>query len=178
MLLRHADQAMYRAKEAGRNRYHFYDAEQDRQLQNRRLKLQRIKDALTKQEFVLHYQPKVDMVSREVIGVEALIRWQHPEDGLLLPGAFLPLIEGSDLEIAIGEWVIKAALTQVATWQRKGLNLPVSVNISAGHLLQPSFAQRLEQLLAEHPESDPGCLEMEILETSALSDIERAGAKP
>jgi hypothetical protein len=73
-------------------------------------------------------------------------------------GCLPALIEGSDLEIAIGEWVITAALTQVATWQQRGLNLPVSVNISAGHLLQPSFAQRLEQLLAEHPECDPGCL--------------------
>lgn len=81
ILLRHADQAMYRAKEAGRNGYHLYDGEQDRQLQDRRLQLQRIKDALTSQEFVLYYQPKVDMVSREVVGVEALIRWQHPEGG-------------------------------------------------------------------------------------------------
>jgi len=175
LLLRNADQAMYRAKEAGRNRYHLYDAEQDRQLQDRRLKLQDIEDALTSQEFVLYYQPKVDMVSREVIGVEALIRWQHPEDGLLLPGAFLPFIHGSNLEIAIGEWVITAALTQVAIWQQRGLKLPISVNISAGHLLAPSFTQRLGELLAEHPACDPGCLEMEIVETSALSDIVRAG---
>nr|WP_269752139.1 EAL domain-containing protein [Thiocapsa bogorovii] len=175
ILLRHADQAMYRAKEAGRNRYHLYDAKQDRQLQERRLKLQRIKEALAEQEFVLFYQPKVDMAAREVIGVEALIRWRHPEDGLLLPRAFLPLIDGSDLEIAVGEWVISAALTQAAIWQHRGLKLPISVNISAGHLLAPSFAQRLGELLAEHPECDPGCLEMEILETSALSDVERAG---
>ncbi|NEX19291.1 EAL domain-containing protein [Thiorhodococcus mannitoliphagus] len=175
ILLRHADQAMYRAKDAGRNRYHLYDAEQDRLIQDRRLKLECIKDALSGQEFELYYQPKVDMVSREVIGVEALIRWQHPEKGLLLPSAFLPIVEGSDLEIAIGEWVIATALSQVASWQRQGLKLPVSVNISAGHLLQPSFAKRLERLLAEHPECDPGCLEMEILETSALSDIVRAG---
>ena len=175
ILLRHADQAMYRAKEAGGNCYHFYDTEQDRLIQDRRLKLQHIKAALSGQEFVLYYQPKVNMVSREVIGVEALIRWKHPEDGLLLPGAFLPLTEGSGLEIAIGEWVIAAALTQMAGWQRLGLRLPVSVNIGAGHLLQPSFAQRLEALLTEHPECDPGCLELEVLETSALSDIAHAG---
>jgi diguanylate cyclase (GGDEF)-like protein/PAS domain S-box-containing protein len=174
-LLRHADQAMYRAKEAGGNCYHFYDSEQDRLIQDRRLKLHHLEQALGGQEFVLYYQPKVNMVSREVIGVEALIRWQHPDDGLLLPGAFLPLVEGSDLEIAIGEWVIAAALTQSAAWQRLGLKLPVSVNIAAGHLLQPSFAQRLEQLLAEQAECDPGCLELEILETPALGDIERAG---
>ncbi len=174
-LLRHADQAMYHAKEAGRNRYHFSDAEQDQRIHDRRLQLQGIRNALTNQEFVLFYQPKVNMVSRQVIGVEALIRWQHPDAGLLLPGAFLPMIEGSDLEIGIGEWVIAAALTQIATWQGQGLRLPVSVNISAGHLLQPSFAQRLEQLLAEHPERAPGVLELEILETSALSDVERAG---
>ena len=114
------------------------------------------------------------MVSREVIGVEALIRWQHPQQGLLLPGAFLPMIEGSHLEIAAGEWVISTALTQVASWQRIGLDLPISVNISAGHLLAPSFARRLKQLLIQHPECDPGCLEMEVLETSALSDIVQA----
>lgn len=174
ILLRHADQAMYRAKDAGRNRYHLYDTTQDRQIQNRRLKLQQLEEALTNQEFVLHYQPKVDMVSREVIGVEALIRWQHPQQGLLLPGAFLPMIEGSHLEIAAGEWVISTALTQVASWQRIGLDLPISVNISAGHLLAPSFARRLKQLLIQHPECDPGCLEMEVLETSALSDIVQA----
>ncbi|MGB5735383.1 MAG: EAL domain-containing protein, partial [Thiohalocapsa sp.] len=92
-----------------------------------------------------------------------------------LPGAFLPEIEGSDIEIAIGEWVIETALTQVATWQRLGLQVPVSVNISARHLLQPNFAERLQQLLAEHPGCNPGCLQREILETTALSDIGRAG---
>ncbi|MBK1721270.1 EAL domain-containing protein [Thiocystis violacea] len=173
-LLRHADQAMYRAKDAGGNRSHFYDAEQDRLIQDRRLKLQHLEAALNGQELVLYYQPKVDMVSRKVIGVEALIRWPHPDGGLLLPAAFLPIVEGSDLEIAIGEWVIAAALTQMASWQRQGLNVSVSVNIAAGHLLQPSFAQRLERLLAAHPECDPGRLELEILETSALSDIARA----
>ncbi len=173
-LLRHADQAMYRAKEAGRNRYHFYDQEQDRLLRRRRLRLQRIKAALDGGEFKVYFQPEVDMVSREVISAEALIRWRHPQDGLLLPGAFLPEIEGSDIEIAIGEWVIETALTQVATWKRLGLHLPVSVNISARHLLQPNFAERLQQLLAEQPECDPGCLQLEILETTALSDIERA----
>ncbi|EIC20757.1 bifunctional diguanylate cyclase/phosphodiesterase [Thiorhodovibrio frisius] len=172
-LLRHADQAMYIAKEAGGNRYHLHDAEQNRLIQEQRLKRHHLEQALDGQGFVLYYQPKVNMVSREVIGVEALIRWPHPDEGLLLPGAFLPLVEGSDLEIAIGEWVIAAALTQLATWQRLGLKLPVSVNISNGHLLQPSFAQRLEQLLAEHGDCDPGCLELEVLETSALSDIER-----
>jgi diguanylate cyclase (GGDEF)-like protein/PAS domain S-box-containing protein len=175
ILLRHADQAMYRAKDAGGNRYHFYDSEQDRVIQDIRLKLQHLQDALSGQELVLYYQPKVDMVSRHVVGVEALIRWRHPEGGLLLPAAFLPVVEGSDLEIAIGEWVIAAALTQVAAWQRLGLKLPVSVNISAGHLLQPNFTERLERLLAEHPDLDPGCLEIEITESSALSDIERAG---
>ena len=174
-LLRHADQAMYRAKDAGRNRYHFYDAEQDQLLQSRRLQTQRIKEGLANQEFMLHYQPKVDMVSREVIGLEALIRWQHPEKGLLFPAAFLPVVEGGDLEPAVGEWVIEAVLTQVAAWKRLGLTLPVSVNIGAEHLLKPSFAERLGQLFAEHPECDPGCLELEILETSALSDIQQAG---
>lgn len=109
-----------------------------------------------------------------MIGAEALIRWQHPERGLLPPAAFLHYLEGSDLEIPIGEWVIESALCQLKTWQDQGLSFVVSVNISARHLLHPDFADRLKEMLAAHPEIPTSNLELEILETAALSDVEQA----
>ncbi|MDD5177630.1 MAG: diguanylate cyclase [Sterolibacterium sp.] len=124
-LLRHADQAMYRAKEAGKNRYHLFDPDHDRQMRAHRYHLQRLRVALENDEFVLHYQPKVDLISGAIIGAEALIRWQHPEQGLLLPGEFLHYLDGSDLEIAVGEWVINSVLKQIVTWNAVGLTFTV-----------------------------------------------------
>ena len=173
-LLRQADNAMYQAKQAGKNRYHLFDAEQDRSVRSHHEGLGRIRQAMTEEEFVLHYQPKVDMASGEVIGVEALIRWMHPEQGLLSPGTFLHYLEGSELEIAFGEWVIDAALIQMETWDAVGLSLSISVNISADHLLQADFADRLHLALSRHPSVDPACLELEILETAAMSDMSQA----
>jgi len=175
-LLRHADQGMYRAKEAGKNRYYVFDPEHDRQLQSRRDYQQRLREALDNEEFVLHYQPKVDLVSGEVVGAEALIRWQHPERGLLLPGEFLHYLDGSELEIALGEWVINEVLRQIAAWDAAGLALTVSANVSAGHLLHKAFAERLRLMLARHADVASSSLELEILETAALSDMNRAVA--
>ena len=173
-LLRHADQAMYKAKEAGRNCYHLFDAEHDRQLQAHKEQQQRLKEALEAGEFRLHYQPKVNMVNGNVLGVEALIRWQHPEDGLLRPADFLSYIQNSDLEVALGEWVIDSALRQLEEWQQKGIELEVSVNIGAQHLLQEDFADRLEAILQHHVTIDPSRLELEILESTAITDIHQA----
>ncbi len=175
-LLRHADQAMYRAKELGKNTFHIYDPSQDRALHARRLRRGQLGEALERDELVLYFQPQVHLISREVIGAEALIRWQHPEQGLLPPGAFLPEIEGSVLEIAVGEWVIDHALAQIERWSDAGLHLPISVNIAAGHLMQPAFAKRLAALLQAHGGVAPGDLELEILESAAFSDFEQARA--
>ncbi|MFZ4623776.1 MAG: EAL domain-containing protein, partial [Rhodoferax sp.] len=172
-LLRQSDQAMYQAKLAGKNRYHIFDAEQDSNMRGHHESLDRIRRALTEQEFVLHYQPKVNMRSGQVIGAEALIRWQHPEKGLLSPAQFLPLIEDHPLAVDIGEWVIASALNQVTLWRKVGLNLPVSVNVGARQLQQADFVERLRALLAAHPEHRPGDLELEVLETSALEDLAR-----
>ena len=173
-LLRHADQAMYLAKQAGKNRYQLFDPESDRLAQAHRQGLETLERALAQGEFVLHYQPKVDLDSGEVIGAEALIRWQHPERGLLPPADFLPQLHGSALEPSLGEWVIASALDQLSRWITQGLPMKVSVNISANHLLQPEFCARLAQALAHHPEVPPAHLELEVLESAAIADMGQA----
>jgi diguanylate cyclase (GGDEF)-like protein/PAS domain S-box-containing protein len=170
-LMRQADQAMYQAKIAGKNRYHIFDAEMDRSVRGQHESIERIRLALSQDEFVLYYQPKVNMRSGQFIGAEALIRWQHPEKGLLSPAVFLPVIEDHLLAIEVGEWVIETGLTQMAQWREAGLHLPISVNIGARQLQQANFTERLMAQLAAHPEINPNDLELEVLETSALEDI-------
>ena len=170
VLLRHADQAMYAAKEGGKNRYHIFDVAHDAAVQTRRESMSHIRGAVERREFVLHYQPKVNMRTGEVIGAEALIRWQHPVRGLLPPGVFLPIIEDHPISVELGEWVLATALAQMGLWRAHGLNLPVSVNVGARQLQQDNFVERLAALMAVHPELQPNTLELEILETSALED--------
>jgi len=170
-LLRQADQAMYQAKLAGKNRYHVFDAAQDSSVRGHHESVERISRALQEREFVLYYQPKVNMRTGQVIGSEALIRWQHPEQGLRPPASFLPVIEDHPLAVDIGEWVIDTALTQIEHWQTLGLDMPVSVNVGARQLQQPNFVARLREILAQHPAVKPGRLELEVLETSALEDV-------
>ena len=172
-LLRQADQAMYQAKLAGKNRYHVFDAELDRSLRGYHESLERIRGAFGAREFVLYYQPKVNMRTGTFNGAEALIRWQHPARGLLAPAAFLPVIEDHPLAVAIGEWVIESALSQMERWQAVGLEIPVSVNVGARQLQQADFVARLRAQLAAHPRIKPGNLLLEVLETSALADLAR-----
>ena len=170
-LLRQADQAMYQAKVSGKNRYHLFDAAYDRDLRGHHETIARLRDALANREFVLYFQPKVNMRLGTVIGAEALIRWQHPERGLLPPDAFLPVLQNHALMIKLGEWVIETALSQVAAWRASGLALPVSVNIDAMQLSQPDFVDKLRASLKRHPSVQPWDLELELLETSALQDV-------
>ncbi len=171
LLLRHADQAMYVAKQAGKNRYHLFDVAHDAAVQTQREDLDHIRHAMEHNELVLFYQPKVNMQTGVVVGAEALIRWQHPQRGLLAPAVFLPTVENHPLGVALGEWVIAAALQQMGRWQEQGLYLPVSVNVGARQLQQAGFAARLAELLAAQAQVAPGQLELEILETSALEDM-------
>ena len=173
-LLRHADQAMYFAKEAGKNRYHLFDPESDRKAQAHRKHLGRLREALLQNEFVLHYQPKVDLRSGEIVGLEALIRWQHPQNGLLSPATFLPNINGSDLEVPLGEWVINTALAQAAVWHRLGLMVTVSANVNADHLLHPDFHTNLQKALYRHPDASASHFELEVLETAEIADMAQA----
>ncbi len=170
-MIRQADQAMYQAKLAGKNRYHFFDAEYDSRVRVYNESLGRIEQALVDKEFVLYYQPKVNMRIGKIIGVEALIRWQHPEKGLLPPAAFLPVIENKRLAIELGEWVIDTALEQIEHWSASGLDIKVSVNIGANQLQQLDFFERLMLQLTAHPNVKHESLELEVLETSAMKDI-------
>lgn len=172
-LLRQADQAMYQAKLKGKNRYYFFDTERDRSLRGQLESQERIADGMLNGELELRYQPKVNMRTGKVIGMEALIRWNHPEEGLLGPNKILPVIEDHPLSIELGEWVIKEALKQQDEWRRQGLHIPVSVNIDGTHLQQNTFVMRLQALLAAWPDASPEDLELEVLETSALQDIHK-----
>lgn len=170
-LLRHADQAMLLAKQAGKGGCERYDPEGGRRLRARHEALLHMRGALERREFLLYFQPKVDLKLSGVVGAEALIRWQHPERGLLPPGAFLPAIEDDDLMADLGDWVIAEALDQMAHWRAIGLDLAVSVNVAARHLKRDGFIARLRELLAAHPDMPAGRLELEVLETSALDDM-------
>ena len=170
-LLRQADQAMYSAKLAGKNRYHLFDAEHDRSLRVRNESLESIHRALSNNEFVLHYQPKVNLRTGQIVGAEALIRWLHPQRGLLAPGLFLPEIQAHDIGIELGEWVLDAALSQIEQWHSQAIELPVSINLTGHHLQQAHFTESLKAALRRHPQVKPGQLELEVLETSALEDM-------
>ncbi|SDN86986.1 PAS domain S-box-containing protein/diguanylate cyclase (GGDEF) domain-containing protein [Halomonas shengliensis] len=174
VLLRHATQAMHRAKQRGRNTFHVFDPRFDRELQAREAQRRRFRQAIEKDELRLYYQPQVDMFDGRVIGVEALVRWQHPEEGLLAPGHFLPLVEGVSLDTLLGEWVLEAALKQLSVWQSTGVTLPVHVNISPAHLLSGHFVQRLTGLLDRYPEVPATRLKLEVLESAAMGDLQAA----
>ncbi|HEY9268363.1 MAG TPA: EAL domain-containing protein [Methylotenera sp.] len=170
-LLRHADQAMYQAKLNGGSCVQQFDTEHDREFRDLRQDKERIEAALANNEFCLHYQPKVDMRLGKVVGMEALVRWQHPDIGLRAPVTFLPMIENTDFSIKLGEWVIRQAVGQMIVWQKKGFDIHVSVNISARHMIQENFTSRLAQILSEFPQVNPANLEFEITETAAIEDV-------
>jgi diguanylate cyclase (GGDEF)-like protein/PAS domain S-box-containing protein len=170
-LLRHADHAMYGVKQSGRNGFLFFDPEHSRRTEERVSAIGRVQDALDRHELLLYYQPKVDLKRGVVLGFEALLRWNHPEHGIVPPAQFLPLIEHTGLSARVGDYVLARALDQLEAWQDAGLDLSVSVNITARHLQEPDFAQRLGELLARHTRPLGPRLELEMLETAALTDI-------
>ncbi len=172
-LLRHADQALYSAKQGGRDACHLFDTEQDRRLTIHRRAVCEVRSALEKGQLRLHYQPKVRFDDGKVIGFEALLRWQHAERGLLMPADFISRINDDELLVLIGEWCLETAVAQAAEWHAAGQSIPVSVNVTAGQILGPEFAARLEALLDRHPAFPPHLLEVEILESAALADLPR-----
>ncbi len=173
-LLRHADQAMYQAKQSGRNRFHLFDLLGDQQVQSSFRQIERLRQALYNDEFLLYYQPKVNMRTGRVIGMEALLRWLHPERGLVPPQDFLPAIEQNGLIVEVGEWVIEQALRQIEYWLEAGYVWHVSVNIAGLHFQQADFCERLALLLSRHPLVPPQLLQIEILESAALGELDHA----
>lgn len=171
-LLRHADQAMYIAKQKGKNCYHTFDIENDVAIKHHNEKLAHIAQALKNEEFLLFYQPKIDLRDNKIVGVEALIRWNHPDQGLLAPAMFLPDVERNELSIDIGKWVIQTALKQLHDWQSCGIDIAISVNISPLHLQYVGFVDELKEYLSHYPNFKPDSLELEIVESSALNDFE------
>ena len=173
-LLKNADAAMYRAKEHGRNNFQFYTVEMNR-LVNERLALESsLRRALERNELLLHYQPKLNLKSGAIVGAEALVRWQHPERGLIYPELFIPLAEETGLIVQIGEWVLRTACAQNRAWQDAGLPpLTVSVNLSARQFRQESLIKTVSKIL-----SDTGLradhLEMELTESIVMHNAEAA----
>jgi diguanylate cyclase (GGDEF)-like protein/PAS domain S-box-containing protein len=174
-LLRHADQAMYIAKQSGKNRYHYHDSSLDEQSLIEQQFLNEISVGLKNQQFELYYQPKVSMIDKSVVGVEALIRWNHPQKGFLPPALFLPAIENTKLEIELGDWVINQALFQSQQWLELGHFIPISINVAGQQLLESDFIDKLMAVFAKYPDVPNTLLELEILETAAL-EIDRSFA--
>lgn len=170
-LLRNADQAMYQAKRKGRNTFQLYKPIQNKAQKKREQFLAEFNTAIKTNQLVLHYQPRIDLQSNELAGVEALVRWQHPSKGLLNPNHFLPKIQRTKLEIALDEWVLVAALDQHLAWKQQGLTVPVSVNVTPSHVQQSSFPLELSKILSRYPEGISHYLELEVLEMAAVSDI-------
>jgi EAL domain-containing protein (putative c-di-GMP-specific phosphodiesterase class I) len=167
---------MYLAKLAGKNRHHVFDPLKDESTRERFLRLEEVRRGLVQGEMRLFYQPKVWLTSGKVVGFEALIRWQHPQRGLVPPAQFIPLLEQHPLAIQVGNWVLETALAQLAQWNAAGLHTCVSVNIESLQLQDPSFVPRLRAQLAAQPTVQATQLELEILETGALNNMAQVSA--
>lgn len=172
-LLRHADQAMYQAKQFGRNQFCLFDSAFN--IENKAVYTLggEVRNALKNNQFVLHYQPKVDMRHGFVYGAEGLIRWQHPQRGLLAPAEFILKISDKKLLRDIGIWVINTALNQLDEWCKQGRSLTISINISPSHLEDGNFYNDLHECLEAHPDVPAHFLEIEILETGELKDLQQ-----
>jgi diguanylate cyclase (GGDEF)-like protein/PAS domain S-box-containing protein len=175
-LIEYADLAMYRAKQLGRANYQFYLPEMNLQAQERLHLESALRSALERGEFELHYQPQLDLRSGRVVGVEALLRWRHPELGLLLPGRFLALAEDTGLIVPIGAWAMRRACAEVRAWQLDGHEgLRLALNLAARQFNQPDLLERVAQVLDETglPAS---CLELELTERMVMNDVASAVA--
>ncbi len=171
-LLRNADTAMYRAKEQGRDNFQFYTPAMRERLSERLILESSLRQALTRQEFVLHYQPQVDLRSGRIVGAEALIRWQHPTLGLVSPLRFIPVAEDTGLIVPIGEWVIRTACAQNKAWQVAGLPpITVAVNVSARQFRQKGLAAFVTQVL-EDTQLEACYLELELTESLIMQNAE------
>ena len=173
-LLRAADAAMYRAKQAGRNAYQFFTPEINQRSRVRAQMAVELRRALEREEFALVYQPKYQLVDRQVSGAEALLRWRHPERGTVPPAEFIPVLEETGLIVPVGEWVIRQACDDLKAWQAAGLRFgPISVNLSARQFRQQDLDRRITALVAAAG-VDPALIELEITESQLMVDPDHA----
>ncbi|BAY07928.1 EAL domain-containing protein [Calothrix sp. NIES-2098] len=171
-LIQHADAALYYAKDAGRNNYQFYTTSLSTKTPELLTLEKSLRYALERNEFMLYYQPRVNIATGAITGMEALLRWQHPEMGLVAPNVFIPLAEESGLIVPIGEWAIKTACRQNKAWQDAGLPpITIAVNLSLKQFRQPNLVETLASILQETG-LDPNFLELEITESTAIEDLE------
>ncbi|PLX95163.1 MAG: GGDEF domain-containing protein [Desulfuromonas sp.] len=176
-LMRSADVAMYKAKDSGRNTFRFNTPGMNDKAHGQLLLESELHKALEQEQFVLHYQPQIELNSGRIIGFEALIRWMHPERGLIPPGDFIPLAEESGLIVPIGEWVLNSACLQSKRWQAQGRpEVRIAVNVSARQFRQKTLIQTVEQALQKH-QLPPHCLELEITESMVMDNVESAIVK-
>jgi diguanylate cyclase (GGDEF)-like protein len=172
-LLRSADVALHRVKEQGRGRFQFYSAEMRGESFERMQLEVMLRDALERNEFSLYYQPQVDVAKGELVGAEALLRWIHPERGMIPPSDFIPLAEANGLIDAIGEWVLRTACAQKKAWEREGLGaFPISVNVSRRQFRAAGLAEKIAAILQETG-LDPSHLELEVTENALIEDVQQ-----
>jgi len=170
-LTRHADAAMYSAKKLGRNNYQFFTHALNEEAHERMMLEAGLRQALKRDELYLVYQPKIDLESREVIGAEALIRWNHPKLGLVAPARFIPVAEESGLVGEIGEWVLRTACAQIRTWQGMNLFPQIAVNVSARQFHQYDLSRLISAVIRE-AQIPPESLEIELTESAVMHDAE------
>ena len=173
-LIRQADNAMYQAKVLGKNNYHVFDNQKDLLARAQHQKIIALEQAIKNSELVLYYQPKIDMITGSTFGFEGLVRWQHPERGLLQPGSFLPAIEKHPISITLDKYVIECAFKQASQWAEQGLHYPISINLGAQILQCDQLIEYLKSLLKTYPNVPANLIELEVLETSALEDMQHA----
>jgi diguanylate cyclase (GGDEF)-like protein len=173
-LMKHADIAMYRAKDAGKNKFRFYSDQPDSAALDRLSLETRLRQAVDRGEFELHYQPKVDLITGQVVGVEALLRWRQPQLGSVSPADFIPVAEETGLIVEIGKWVLETACRQGAAWHKLGYGqLGIAVNLSARQLADDRLADDVAAII-ERSAMDPSCLELEITESVVMRDVGKA----
>jgi diguanylate cyclase len=175
-LIKNADTAMYHAKERGRNDFQFFTPEMNMKFVQRQSMEGSLRGALERDEFLLYYQPKVDLVTLEIAGVEALIRWRRPDGGLISPGEFVSIAEDCGLIVPMGRWVLREACRQARAWEDAGLPFKrISVNVSAAELGHKGFVEGVAEVLADTG-LDPRYLDLELTEGVLMADAKSTGA--
>jgi diguanylate cyclase (GGDEF)-like protein/PAS domain S-box-containing protein len=172
-LLRHADHAMYHAKTHGGKQYHLFDLKLAQLSQSEQEIKQDVIEGLKTNQFLIYYQPQINLKTGDVVGMEALIRWQHPTRGFLNPNDFLPIIEHTNLITDLGEWLIYNTLSQIDQWQQDGLDFYVGINIAAYHITDEKFTPFLAEALNKYPNIAGNRLNIEITESAAINDIDK-----